>query len=298
MNMWSDIIVAPFSRAFTDDDPRYSSVRVGPSSANPVTSVKPPVTKDQLGEDRRERQPMYPHEFARLMACDAISIDARRLYALATYLYLWPQELYALRWTDVDWEAREVRIRRKLDVRSGEEKSGTKSDAGVREVPIHENLMPLLKAMYEERASDDERIISLIGSARLFERLADQTRRHVKLAGIDRVELVVGSEDLMPFDFRSWRTTGCSWHAMLGTDSWLLAKWAGHKSPETTWSHYAKEGPDALKLHGKPFPALPQDLLEAAPDSGGVLAFWPGSLNNFKSLQCEGRDLNPHGVTR
>ena len=47
-----------------------------------------------------------------------------------------------------------------------------------------------------------------------------------------------------------------------------------------------------------PFPALPDDLLEAAPDSGGVLAFWPGSLNNFKSLQCEGRDLNPHGVTR
>ena len=147
---------------------------------------------------------MYPHEFGQLMSCDEIPVAARRIYAIVTYLHVRPQELYALRWTDVDWVAREVRIRRKLDVRSGEEKPGTKSDAGVREVPIHENLMPLLTAMHDDRASDDERVLPLIGSARLFERFADQTRRHLKAAGIDRTELVDGSVDLMPFEFRSW----------------------------------------------------------------------------------------------
>jgi integrase len=158
-------------------------------------------------------------EFLRLITRGAISIEARRIYAIATYLYVRPQELYALRWPGVDWLAREVRIHRKLDVRTGEEKPGTKSDAGSREVPIHENLMPLLEAMHGERESDDARIIPLVGSAFLFERFADQTRRHIELAGIDRAELVGGSADLLPFDFRSWRTTGCTWLAMLGTDS-------------------------------------------------------------------------------
>ena len=268
MNLWSDLVTSPHSRAFTDDDPRYSSVRVGPASANPATNVKPPVTKEQLDADRRDRQPIYPHEFAKLVACREISIEARRIYVLATYLYLRPQELYALRWTDIDWAAREVRIRRKLDVRTGEEKPGTKSDAGVREVPIHENLLPLLRAMHDEREGDDSRIIPLIGAARLFERFADQTRRHIKLAGIERTELVDGSADLLPFDFRSFRTTGCTWLAMLGTDSYVIALQAGHKSPDTTWGSYIKRGPDLRQRYGEPFAPVPAELLAPTESSG------------------------------
>lgn len=260
LNMWSDLVVAPFSRAFTDDDPRYSAVCVGPASANPAAGVKPPVTKEQLDEDRRERQPLYPSEFARVMACEQIPVDARRIYALATFLYCRPQEFYALRWTDVNWDAREIRIRRKLDVRTGEEKPGTKSDAGIREIPIHPNLMPLLEAMHAERAGDDARIVPLVGSARLFERFADQTRRHLKLAGIERRELVDGTPDLLPFDFRTWRTTGCTWLAMLGTDSYVIALQAGHKSPDVTWGSYIKRGPDLRQRYGEPFPQLPSEL--------------------------------------
>jgi integrase len=81
------------------------------------------------------------------------------------------------------------------------------------------------------------------------------TREHIRMARIERTELLEGTDDLMPFDFRSWRTTGCTWHAMLGVDSWALARWAGHKTPETTWMHYAKEGPDVRRRHGEPFPA-------------------------------------------
>jgi integrase len=268
MNIWSDLVSAPFSRAFTDDDPRYSAVRMGPASANPATGIKPPVTKAQLDEDARARQPMYPHEFAQLMACAAVPPAAKRIYALAVFLYARPQEFYALRWTDVDWTAREIRVRRKLDVRTGEERPGTKSDAGIREIPIHPNLMPLLVAMHEERESDGARILPLVGSARFFERFADQTRRHVKAAGIDRRELVVGTEDLMPFDFRSWRTTGCTWLAMLGTDSYVIAQQAGHKSPDTTWGSYIKRGPDLRQRHGEPFPPLPAELLSRVESSG------------------------------
>lgn len=280
MNVWSDLIAAPFSRAFTDDDPRYSAVRVGPAASNPAMGIKPPVTKAQLDEDKRERQGMHPNEFLLFITCVAIPVVARRIAAIALYLYCRPQELFAIRWPDVDWEAQEIRIRRKLDVRTGEEKPGAKSDAGIREVPIHKNLMPLLVAMYEERESDDARIIPLIGSARLFERFADQTRQYIKLAGIARRELVDGSDDVMPFDFRSWRTTGCTWLAMLGTDSYVIAQQAGHKSPDTTWGSYIKRGPDLRQRHGEPFPTLPAELFSGTRVLAG---FGSGTKNSPKS---------------
>jgi hypothetical protein len=72
-----------------------------------------------------------------------------------------------------------------------------------------------------------------------------------------RVDL---SADLMPFDFRSWRTTGCTWLAMLGTDSYVIAQQAGHKSPDTTWGSYIKQGPDLRRRYGEPFPPLPPEL--------------------------------------
>lgn len=65
----------------------------------------------------------------------------------------------------------------------------------------------------------------------------------------------------MPFDFRSWRTTGCTWLAMLGTDSYVIALQAGHESPETTWGSYIKRGPDLRQRYGEPFPALPPALV-------------------------------------
>lgn len=264
MNVWSACVVAPMSRAFHDDDPRYTEVRVGPADANPAIGIKPPVTKQQLDEDRRERQPLYPTEFVQLMSCPRVPLAAKRIYAVATFLYTRPQELYALRFSDINWEAGEVRIRRKLDVRTGEEKAGTKSEAGIREVPIHENLMPLLEAMRVEAKDDNALLFPVTGSARLFDRLAEQTRRDVRHAGLGRRELVDGTEDLMPFDFRSWRTTGCTWLAMLGTDSYVIAAQAGHKTPETTWANYIKRGPDLRRRHGEPFPALPAALLDPA----------------------------------
>lgn len=228
----------------------------------------------------------------------ALGLAAKRIYALAVFLYVRPQEFYSLRWTDVDWQAREIRIRRKLDVRTGEEKPGSKSDAGIREVPIHPNLMPLLEAMHKERSDDGERIVPLIGSARLFERFADQTRKHVKLAGIRRQELIEGTDDIMPFDFRSWRTrtTGCTWLAMLGTDSYVIALQAGHKSPDVTWGSYIKRGPDLRQRHGEPFPPLPAELLET-PNQGFGRVLDQTATNMNESMR-RGRESNPRlGLT-
>jgi hypothetical protein len=104
-----------------------------------------------------------------------------------------------------------------------------------------------------------------------------------------------GSRKLEPFDFRSWRTTGCTWEAMAGTDSRVIARRAGHAKPDTTWEHYAKAGPEARRREGDPFPPLPASVVRPAGQLGHLLA-QPGP-KCAKSV-CEGRDLNPHGVTR
>jgi integrase len=215
---------------------------------------------------------MYPYEFVRLIECSSVPRSARQLYVLAAYVYARPQELFALRWTDVDWTAEEIRIRRKLNVRKDKEVHGTKSDAGIREVPIHPNLMPLLRALHDVRSSDGARIVDFDGSPRILDLLPDQARQHLEVAGIERTELIEGTEDFLAFDFRSFRTTGCTWLAMLGTDSFVIAAQAGHENPSTTWGSYIRRGPDLRRRLGEPFPPLPAELLKPDPE------FWLESV--------------------
>jgi len=299
-NLWSELIKAPFSRAFSDDDPKYSTVRVGPANANPATGIKPPVSTKEKQEAAKERQCMMPRTFLLLM--QHAPVEWARLYAVMAFLYVRPEELYALRWSDVDWDGHEIRVRRSMDLKSGEEKS-TKTKAGRREVPIHPNLMPLLMQMRAEAGgteAKDKRIVPLATAVRDVEKIPTMLRRHIEAtalaSGIDLDELVKGSEELMAFDARSWRTTGCSWHAMLGTDSYALARWAGHESPDITWGHYAKQGPDLRRRHGEPFPPLPERLLDPPRGFGGVSVFWSGNPEDSRGFQCEGGDLNPAPV--
>lgn len=299
-NLWSELVLAPFARAFTDDPREYREILVGPASANPSIGLDPPMSSAEREDDKRERQALMPRVFAQLIACEAIPVEWRRLFVAAVYLYLRPEELYGLRWSDVDWDAHEIRVRRALDVRTGKEKK-PKTKAAIREVPIHPNLMPLLMAMRAAAGGTEaahHRVVPLATKTRDVEKNATMVRRFLEVAGIDNADLLDGTDTLMPFDFRSFRTTGCTWHAMSGTDSYVLARWAGHTSPEVTWNHYAKQGPDLRRRHGEPFPSLPAALIERAEGSGGVSVFLPKPASNSVSLQCEGGDLNPYGFTR
>ena len=129
--------------------------------------------------------------------------------------------------------------------------------------------MPLLVAMQKAAGDEDAKLIppprgvSVRGNvARGYEKLSERLRAYLKIAGIARRELWTGTPDHMPFDWRSLRTTGCM--AMLGTDSYVLAHYSGHKQPETTWASYIKQGPDLRQRHGEPFPPLPKELLEVS----------------------------------
>lgn len=273
-------------RAFTDDDPQYAGVRVGPAASNPCLSLKPPFNGSQKAEGERERQCLYPRKFSQLMACAAVPVAWRRIHALAVGLFLRPEEFYALTWDDVDLDAEEVSVTKTKDLRSGVVTSGTKMGED-RKVPIVPMLMPLLVQMKKE-------VLGVGAVARIpSEKLHTSTparavREHLELAGVMTDELRSGTSKKMPFDFRSWRTTGETWHAMNGVDSYVLASWAGH-APDMAWQHYIKQGPDLRRRYGEPFPTLPDEVIKGT-ESGDPIGPPIGQASDHPA-QAAGKTL-------
>lgn len=277
MNVWSTVVTAPLSRAFTDDDPKYTSVRVGPAASNPATSIKPPVTKDDQEEDERERQPLDPHEGFAVLSCAAVPIEDRRFYAWGMLTGLRPAELYGLTWEDV--RANVIKVQRARDMKTAED-TDTKTRASVRDVPIHPHLAPLIEATRGKgRVFNVDRVRDVEGRPAVL-------RVHLTAAGVDRPELHDGTTTLMPFDVRSFRTTFATWCARSGFDSAWIDAWLGHAPKTTSAKHYVK---DTGAMTSGVFPVVPDELLGRR-SIGSVLDL---RASDSESLRCEGRDLNP-----
>jgi integrase len=279
MNLWSDLIKAPLSRAFSDDDPKYSALRVGPHAANPSLAVKPPASTAERAEDEKERQALDAAEALTLLSCEALTVACRRFYAVALYTGLRPAELYGIVWSDVRLEAQRpvLKVQRSRDGKTLEEKA-TKTRQSVRDVPIHPHLRPLLAAMRDE-ADDATARVFPITRAYEIERTVEDMRKHLLVAGIDRDELQHGTAQLVAFDVRSFRTTFATWCTKAGYDSAWVSRWLGHKPKGTAAKHYVKDVPHFEDVNLKPvppgtvppFPELPVGLL----GSGGQLVGRP-----------------------
>lgn len=284
MNIWSTVVKAPFSRAWTDDDPKYSSVHVGPASGNPATGVRPPVSVSDRYEDERERQALEPEEATDLLACKAIPIPTRRLYAWSMLAGLRPSELYALTWADV--RAKAIKVRGSLNLKT-DKAASTKTRASVRDVPIHPHLAPLVATM---RGEATERVFPL-ERVRDTEDHARVLREHLRLAGITRPELHEGTETLIAFDVRSFRTCFATWCARSRFDSAWIDVWLGHAPKTTAAKHYVK---DTGELTAGVFPSLPPDLQNSGPSGPISAGGRPNASELLKATMCEGRDLNPY----
>jgi integrase len=253
--VWS-ILRTTFKAAISSRD-RALRVR----DDDPSAGHKPPLPTPD-----RAKTFFYPVEISKLVACKDVPLEWRETYAIATYLYVRPEELEALAWKDVDFTAGTISVNKTVDGRTHELKPIPKTDTAVRDVPIEPTLMPLLKAMHERRTSDDAPIVPVLRT--LTDRYrAQKIRAHLVLADVERARLTTDTLTLRPVDFRSCRDTGITWLALSGLSLPAMQRRCGHKDIAQT-NRYVKLAEDRSGTIGQPFPPLPLALLSGAPGTG------------------------------
>ena len=262
MNAWS-AITASFKEA---TDGKRRDLRILDGKTNPCLGVKPPGDKNS--RKGRRKSFLFPKEARALLACEAIPIEWRIVYALALYMYLRPGELRVLLWSDVDEDAAVVHITKAWDYEHNEIKK-PKTGNGVRKVPIEMNLLPLLTLMRKGRVATDLVAATMLDHGE--DHLAELWRAHLMLAGIKRPALHTTTLTHVQSNFRTCRDSGITWLAISGLDSAKIMLRAGHDLMQTTMG-YVKQAEDLTGDLGVPFGPLPASLTGVNPLSGPSLA--------------------------
>jgi integrase len=136
-----------------------------------------------------------------------------------------PGALRALTCGDVDLEAQVVHVTKAFDEGARETKA-PKTRNGVRDVPIHPNLVPLLRRLVEGRQTAD--LLTPLVSIRSEYERAKTLRAHLVLAKVTRPRLTKNPPTTMHVGFRSWRDTGITRLALAGVDVAKMQRRAGH----------------------------------------------------------------------
>ena len=224
---------------------------------NPCAGVQPPEKTDP-----RVKTFVYPSEFLTLASCEAVPLEWRELYACACYLFLRPGELRALKWSDIDFHAGVVHVTKAYDEDS-QSVGPPKTRNGVRDVPIPEALVPLLRLMKERKASS---LVAPLLESCSERRRAGVMRKHFTLAKLSRARLTEQTTTTRQIDFRSWRDTGITWLALAGVDVAKMQRRCGHDEISTTLG-YVKMAEDFSGSIGEPFPPLPKALVGDAAEA-------------------------------
>lgn len=148
-NVWS-VLRTTFKEAVSSRDKK---LRV--RTDDPTHGHKAP-----LKTPKREKTFIYPNEFSKLLACEDVPRLWREVYAVAAYTYVRPEELQAITWNDVDFNAGTVHVSKAISARDGKAKPLPKTRNAVRTVPIDPALLPLLKRMHDGAVNDGQPIPS------------------------------------------------------------------------------------------------------------------------------------------
>ena len=107
--------------------------------------------RDVEGPDRGEERSgpyLFPSEFLALLQCERVPVRWKRIFMLATCLYVRGGELEALEWNSVDLEHGYMLVHQSADADTGAIKATKTKD--VRKVPIE----PALRALLEKSFHD------------------------------------------------------------------------------------------------------------------------------------------------
>ena len=219
--------------------------------SNPAIGVRGP---DRGAE--KAKGYLYPSEFVKLAACEAVPLLWRRVYALSIYLYVRAGELEALGLEDSDPDRGIVHVHRGIDRQRKREKS-TKGKQS-RRFSVELEILPLMRIMHSEaRAAGAAKLVQAMPPC---EDLSESLRAHLHLAGVDRAELFVDSKTAKQITFHDLRATGLTWMAVRGDDPLKIKHRAGHVDFKTT-ERYIRTAEAVREGFGTVFPSLPVGLL-------------------------------------
>jgi len=267
VNCWT-VVTKMFDDACNSKQSKLRLLKV-----NPALGVQPP---DPPGEV--EKQWLFPVELRQLLACEAVPLERRRLYAMATYCYTRPGEVFALFWrSGVDLDHSMVRINRAWDSREDRYNEYTKTGDS-RHFALEPILRPMLEAMFQRRQAEH-----------LFKpqsnNLARTLRADLLRAGVDRPALHVPKPGAELMRFHDLRATGITYMAMRGDTDNAIRERAGHTDFQTTQLYIRRGHLSAGSTIGDPFAPLPSSLLGIVPESSqasdeecGSGVFYLGSL--------------------
>ena len=180
---------------------------------------------------------------------DELGRVLRVMYLTAALTGLRQGELLGLRWRDVDWQARQVRVRRAY-VRG--EFGTPKSTRSARSVPLHDRVGAELDRLHQASAfkSDDDLVFGhpVLGHPLDRSKVLKRFKAAVKAAGVGQFKDVVrgGKVERKPLTrFHDLRHTFGTRVAASGKVPMRThQQWMGHSSPKTT-QIYADYAPSA-----------------------------------------------------
>ncbi len=171
---------------------------------DPSAGIKPP-----LRTDARRKTFLYPSEASALLACEDVPREWREIYAVAFYTYLRPNELRALRRSDVDVQHGVIHVTKAWDKRS-RKVGAPKTANGIRDVPIEPSLRPLLERLC---VGDSDALLPPLLAKTTDDVATPNFRAHLKKTDCKRARLTEDTATVMPVNFRSCRDTGITWLA-------------------------------------------------------------------------------------
>ncbi len=261
-NVWGEL-TGGFAAACTSKD---DALRVRDADDNPTRNVPPP---EKSG--KREQAALYPNEIVALLSCADVPLYRRELYAVALYAGLRQGECRGLVADDVDFDHGVINIRRQRRKRSAVD-ARTKTSAGVRQVPIHAALEPLLRLLVrragvdlaKRRDVDPEAAPGPLVHVPPVEDCAERLRAHdLPKAGCDRAELYRDDDERQHFTFHGLRHTAITHWAVAGLPLPQLMAAAGHSDYDATQRYIDVGSVLRAQRFGDPHPPMPEGLLRS-----------------------------------
>lgn len=236
------------------------------AESNPVAMVdRPPATR-QHASRIRFLQPVEVEAVLRAVPVDELGVTDAALYLCAVTTGVRQGELLALKWLDVDWLARRIRVADNFP-RGHTDKPDTPKSHSLRSVPMADRLAGELERHFQRSRyrSDDDLVFCHPLTGRPYDASALRSRFYqcLERAGVRRVT------------FHELRHTFGTQMAASGAPLRAIQEWMGHADAKTTqiYAHYAPDVTNGAAFVEKASGGVPDDLAIArgtSLDAAGV----------------------------